>query len=193
MSVSSIKSQLLRELQHALTPCPSLQDMIAPPPAYTCQPVNSQKMAIQVEDERAEDDLDATRSPITIKISCPITIVGDQNLIAIDPAYMASTMASCVIRSIKDCSMAHAGIPMIDEEGQPRSIHAHVDAGIIVHGTKNTIGENAVLFGLRATRDLKRNAGQMELDDEQPKIEGNTVKEIEIDEGKKKQKVVQSS
>jgi hypothetical protein len=66
-----------------------------------------------------------------------------------------------------------------------------VDAGITVRGTKNTIGKKAVLFGLRATRDMKRKREQTEGDDE-PKADGEGREggeEGEMDEEQKKQKV----
>jgi hypothetical protein len=58
--------------------------------------------------------MEAIHSLINIKISSPITVIGDANLIAIDPAEMASRIALDIVRGIKHCSMAHAGIPMID-------------------------------------------------------------------------------
>lgn len=79
---------------------------------------------------------------------------------------------------------------MIDEEGRPRPIDVQVDAGIIVRGTKNTIGKNEVLLGIRATRDSKRKREQTEEgNDEQPNAEGIARQEREIDEGSKKQRV----
>jgi hypothetical protein len=123
-------------------------------------------MAALIEEDRQESDIDTTYSPINIKISSPITVIGDGNLIAIDPVDVASSIAHCIVRSIKYCSMARAGIPMIDEEGRPRPIDVQVDAKIKVHGTKNTVGKKAVLFGLRATQDLKRKRERMEGDDE---------------------------
>jgi hypothetical protein len=189
MSIPSLKSQLLQELQCSLTPSPRSQPLAAPPPAYTYQPNNLQAAA-HIVDDHVEPDMDATHSPINVKISSPITIIGDANLIAIDLADIASSMANCIIRSIKDCSMAHAGIPMIDEEGRPRPIDVQVDTGIIVRGNKNTIGENEVLLGIRATRDSKRKREQTEEgNDEQPNAEGNAGQEREIDEGPKKQRV----
>ena len=123
-------------------------------------------MAALIEEDRPECDMDAIHSPITIKISSPITVIGDENLIAIDSAEMASSIAHCIVCSIKDCSMARAGIPMIDEEGRPRPIDVQVDAKIKVQGAKNTVGKKAVLFGLRAARGLKRKREQMEGDHE---------------------------
>ena len=132
--------------------------------------------------------MDATHSPINIKISSPITVIGDANLIAMDPVDMASSIAHSIVRSIKDCSMGGAGIPMIDEEGRPRSIDVQVSAGTIVYGTKNTIGKKAVLFGLRATRDLKQKREQKDGDDE-PKVEGQGGEDKEGDGEQKKQRV----
>ncbi len=163
--------------------------MAAPPPAYTYQPINPQ-VAAQIENDDAEPDMDATHSPINIRISSPITVIGDENLIAIEPAEMASRMANAIIRSIRDCSMACAGIPMIDEEGRPRPIDVQVDAGITVRGNRNTTGGGAVLLGLRATRNLKRPMQQTDDDHEQSEIEGDDGEESEMDEGRKKQRVV---
>jgi hypothetical protein len=189
MSIPSLKSQLLQELQCSLTPSPRSQPLTVPPPAYTYQSNNLQAAA-HIVDDLVEPDMDATHSPINIKISSPITIIGDANLIAIDPAEIASGMANCIIRSVKDCSMARAGIPMIDEEGRPRPIDVQVDAGIIVRGTKNTIGKKEVLFSIRATRGSKRKREQMgDGNDEQPNAEGHAGQEREIDEGPKKQRV----
>jgi hypothetical protein len=183
MSIPSIKNQLLQEIQRTLTPGPRTQSILAPP-AYTYHPTNSQMAAI-IEEDSPESDFDATHSPITIKISSPITVIGDGNLIAIDPVEMASSIAHCIVRSIKDCSMARAGIPMIDEEGRPRPIDVQVDAKIKVRGAKNTVGKKAVLFGLRATRDLKRKREQTDGDDE-PKAHGE---DREMDREEEKQKV----
>jgi hypothetical protein len=161
--------------------------MAAPPPAYTYHPINPQAAA-QMEEDRAESDMDATHSPIKIKISSPITIIGDANLITIDSAKIASSMANCILRSIKDCSIARVGIPMIDEEGRPRPIDVQVDAGIIVRGTKNTIGKKAVLFGLRPTRDLKRKREQTEVNDES-QVEEEDREDRETDGEEKKQRI----
>jgi hypothetical protein len=187
MSIPSIKNQLLQEIQRTLTPGPRTQSILAPPPAYTYHPTNSQMAAI-IEEDSPESDLDATHSPITIKISSPITVLGDGNLIAIDSVEMASSIAHCIVRSIKDCSMARAGIPMIDEEGRPRPIDVQVDAKIKVRGAKNTVGKKAVLFGLRATRDLKRKREQTDGDDE-PKAQREDREDREMDMEEKKQKV----
>src|SRR5580700_8623333 len=140
MPIPSIKNQLLHEIQHTLTPSSRTQPVLAPPPAYTCHSPNPE-MAAQIEENRPESDIDATYSPINIKISSPITVVGDGNLIATDPVEMASSIAHCIVRSIQDCSVACAGIPMIDEEGRPRPIDVQVDAKIKVRGAKNTVGK----------------------------------------------------
>jgi hypothetical protein len=123
-------------------------------------------MAALIEEDRQESGMDATHSPINIKISSSITVVGDGNLIAIDPAEVASNIAHCIVLSIKDSSVARAGIPMIDDEGRPRPIDVQVDAKIKLRGAKNTVGKKAVLLGLQAARDLKRKRERNEGDDE---------------------------
>jgi len=145
-------------------------------------------MAALIEEDRPESEMDATHSPINIKISSPITVIGDGNLVAIDPVEMASSIAHCIVRSIKDCSMARAGIPMIDEEGRPRPIDVQVDTKIKVQGAKNTVGKKAVLFGLRATRDLKRKREQTEGADE-PQADGQDREDRKMDVEEKKQRV----
>jgi hypothetical protein len=144
-------------------------------------------MAALIEEDYQESDTDATQYPINIKISSPITVTGDGNLVAIDPVEMASSIALCIVRGIKDCSMARAGIPMIDEDGRPRPIDVQVDAKIEIQGAENTVGKKAVLFGLRGTQDLKRKRERTEGDDEQ-RVEGQEGGDIDVNGEREKKR-----
>jgi hypothetical protein len=88
---------------------------------------------------------DEEGSPIYLKISTPLVVKGDNNLIAVDPSAQASKLAMAIVQSLKQLSHGADGIPMIDENGRPRPLKVDVKAEITVEGSKNVVGEQAVL------------------------------------------------
>lgn len=110
-------------------------------------------------------EYDGDLSPIIIHISSPLTVIGNGNLVAIDTDKAAINIASTIARSLKEASVSSTGIPMIDEEGRPRPIEVRVDVDVKIDGTKNTIGEQAVLSALQASFNaLKRKRDEVEKD-----------------------------
>jgi hypothetical protein len=81
---------------------------------------------------------------ITISITAPLHIKGSNNLLAVNLTSHATAIAHSVIQALKEASMSRAGIPMIDEDGRPRTLDVKVDAGIRVEGERNVVGEKAV-------------------------------------------------
>jgi hypothetical protein len=128
-------------------------NMPSPPPGYVQHPLAAQ-MLPGIDDV---PEYDGDLSPIIIHISSPLTVIGNGNLVAIDTDKAAINIANTIARSLKAASVSSTGIPMIDEEGRPRPIEVRVDVGVKIDGTKNTIGEQAVLSALQASFNaLKR-------------------------------------
>lgn len=121
-----------------------------PPPAYAHGPTLDCSVT-NLED----DDDDEHLSSIHLKISNPIVVTGDNNLVAIDP-LSASKIAMAVIQALKQMSMEASGVPMIDEEGRPRPIKVDVAAELKIEGNRNVFGERAVLAAV-----VSRGAGFM--------------------------------
>lgn len=104
----------------------------------------------------AQEDSGEEATPILIKIITPLIITGDNNLIAVDPSVQAAKIAMAVVSAMKQMSAGSAGVPMIDENGRPRQVTVEIQAEIKVEGSKNIIGEKAVL----STVSGKREEGQ---------------------------------
>ncbi|KAG0649557.1 hypothetical protein D0Z07_3818 [Hyphodiscus hymeniophilus] len=114
---------------------------VTPPPAYVHDPT----FQASVFDFEEFDDDDERLSSIHLRINTPLTVKGDHNLIAVDAALSASKIAGAVVSALKQMSMDEHGIPMIDENGRPRSIKVEVRAETAIDGSKNVVGEKAVL------------------------------------------------
>lgn len=181
MAIPSAKTLLHQALQRSGSPEATAQNMPPPPPDYTYYPPIFQAPA-QIGEDHPDSDMETTHSSITISISAPVTIIGHANLVAIDPVEMGINIAQSIFRSIKECSVSGAGMPMIDEEGRPRPIEVRMDSGIKVQGTKNIIGEKAVLFVLQTALNLKREREGRE--DNENELAGNSSElgetEVEI-------------
>ena len=138
-------------IQKLLTTTPS--HTITPPPAYVHDPTLNCTVA-DFEDDDDDDDNDDVEqlSSIHLKISNPIIVNGDNNLVAIDP-FFASKIAMTVVQALKQMSMGESGVPMIDEDGKPRPIKVDVAAELKIKGSRNVVGERAVLE-LVASREV---------------------------------------
>ncbi|CZR60917.1 uncharacterized protein PAC_10813 [Phialocephala subalpina] len=104
-----------------------------------------------VEDSDDEDpdnrDVDEQEelSPIALRIACPIVVVGNNNVVAIDAAKIATQIAKVMVKTLQDLAAGCSGVPMIDQDGRPRPVECRVDCKVKVNGNKNTVGEKAVL------------------------------------------------
>ncbi|CZT48184.1 uncharacterized protein RSE6_08848 [Rhynchosporium secalis] len=98
------------------------------------------------DDSSDSDDDEEGLSSIRIKIFTPINVRGDGNLIAMDTAITATKIAQGVTDALFSMTYGDAqGIPMIDEDGRPRPIRVVVSAPLTVLGSKNLMGERAVM------------------------------------------------
>ena len=134
-------------------------NMPSQPPVYVQHSLGVQMLPGLNDVPEHDEDL----SPIIIHISSPLTVIGNGNLVAVDTDKAAINIAKTIARSLKEASVSSTGIPMIDEEGRPRPIEVHVDVGVKIDGTKNTVGERAVLSALQASFNaLKRKRDEAE-------------------------------
>lgn len=130
------------------------------PPAYTRiesifnRPISPSEAA---SDMTFENEEEPAQSTIQLTIRTPVNLRGDNNLLAIDASLTASKIAVSVVTALKQVSMGGGGVPMIDEEGRPRPINVLVEAGTIVEGKGNVVGERAVLLAT----GLKRKVDEM--------------------------------
>ncbi|CZS90653.1 uncharacterized protein RCO7_06804 [Rhynchosporium graminicola] len=117
--------------------------MAAPPARLPSQPA---ARAANDDDSSDSDDDEEGLSSIRIKIFTPINVRGDGNLIAMDTAITATKIAQGVTDALFSMTYGDAqGIPMIDEDGRPRPIRVVVSAPLTVLGSKNLMGERAVM------------------------------------------------
>jgi hypothetical protein len=130
---------------------------VTPPPAYVHDP----NFSASVFDFEASDDEDDERLPsIHLRINTPLTVKGDHNLIAVDASLSASKIAMAVVGALKQMSMSRNGIPMIDENGRPRTIKVEVMAETRVEGSKNVVGEKAVIAATVASGGFKKKGSE---------------------------------
>lgn len=108
-------------------------------------------------------------SPIVIDINTPLQIRGDGNLIAIEPSVTSDRVAMGVIQALRQMTL-ESGFSMVDEQGRARPITVKVTAGTIVEGSKNLVGERAVMqriapelstMAVRETGLMKLDLGQI--------------------------------
>ncbi|KAI9050932.1 hypothetical protein LZ554_005043 [Drepanopeziza brunnea f. sp. 'monogermtubi'] len=98
------------------------------------------------DDDDSEDDIsdEEPTSLITLEINTPLHIRGEGNLIAIEPSVTANRIAMGMVQALQQMRLEH-GFSMTDEEGRPRPITIKVTAGTVVEGSKNLVGERAVM------------------------------------------------
>ncbi|CAG8977332.1 hypothetical protein HYALB_00009204 [Hymenoscyphus albidus] len=84
-------------------------------------------------------------SSIKLTINTPLVVKGDGNLVHVDVAANASKVAMAVVSAFRQISSSAGGVPMIDQDGQPRPIDITVSAGVQVSGGNNVVGEKAIL------------------------------------------------
>jgi len=96
------------------------------------------------DDESDSDDEDSTA--IRLNIFTPINVRGDGNLIAMDTSATATTIAQGIVDALRCMTYGDdKGVPMIDEDGRPRPIKVNVKAPLTILGSKNLMGERAVM------------------------------------------------
>ena len=147
---------------------PIQHQTITPRPAYDA--ANMSQFPLQTgvvthyqdsadDSDGVEEDEEA-RCPIHIEVHTPLHVYGDNNKLAIDPSMSANKIAMAVVSALKQMAGGDSCIPMVDGEGQPRAIKVTIVAGTRVQGSRNTIGEKAVL-SLVADVDAKHKAVEM--------------------------------
>jgi hypothetical protein len=115
------------------------------------QPTNGSHDTIPAPD----DDEDSFKGVMIIKT--PLNITGNCNLVAIDSSASSVHITSTIAEAACDISTYDDGIPMIDARGCLRALTIFVDAPMNIHGTKNIIGEKAVMKMVE--NDIEKNAG----------------------------------
>ncbi|KAH8808214.1 hypothetical protein F5884DRAFT_360353 [Xylogone sp. PMI_703] len=109
--------------------------------------------AAAAEGYSSYEDADETTPPsISINITSSLSITGSNNVIGMDTGRTAATIARALVDAIKTTSMSAMGIPMIDEEGKPRTINVVVDAGMKVDGNDNIVGEDVAKMRMEILR-----------------------------------------
>lgn len=108
-----------------------------------------------------QDDSDGSNalSPLNLRINTSINITKGNNLICLteSPASHANAIAEAVSQAIQKNSSGNCGIPMIDGNGNPRPVKIEVDAGMVVDGIGNVIGNEKIIDEvLRQRADLRR-------------------------------------
>lgn len=85
-------------------------------------------------------------SSISLRINTSVVVSSNSNVVVLadTPADHANAIAHAVVKALESSS-GQCGIPMIDEEGRPRPVHIHVDAGLTVGGAGNVVGNRAVV------------------------------------------------
>lgn len=179
------------------TPPPAYQDHFERAPNVASQPqVNMnhpqahlfapQQHSPTVDPYASYEEAETETMPsISISITSSLSVNGSNNVIGLDTARNAATIGRALVDAIKNTSMSAMGIPMIDEEGKPRTINVTVDAGMRVEGRDNIIGEEIAMMRLdilqkQANRGKKRCAnGQCKKAHEETPEERQAQKEEE--------------
>jgi hypothetical protein len=158
---------------------------ITPPPAYT---MNIHAPAMPVTRADFEDDGDENEgddlqnlSAIRLFIDTPLTVVGDNNMIALDASVSASKIALAVVQALKQMTMEGIGVPMIDEDGRPRPIKVNVVAETTVTGSKNVVGERAVLSTLFVGSGARKEKMVVKVDKDTKKRDRAGSEPLEMD------------
>ncbi|KAG5949964.1 hypothetical protein E4U53_005606 [Claviceps sorghi] len=151
----------------------------APPPAYSphgrpdmsSSPgppavlVDRSSLASLVTTQQALEAVDASspddyprQSSISLRINTSVRVSSNNNHVCLSetPAAHANAIARAVVRAIHESSSGQCGIPMIDEDGRPRPVRIHVDAGLEVHGEGNVVGGDDLVGELLRRRTRTR-------------------------------------
>lgn len=115
-------------------------------------------------DDISDSEGDGDRSAITVRISTAVRVTGDHNIMCleVDPAETARFVAQAVTKVLRGGGAdERGGIPMIDEEGQPRPLKIEIEAGTEVHGMGNVLGGEEVVM-----RALGKRRRELDADDE---------------------------
>ncbi|KJZ78435.1 hypothetical protein HIM_02473 [Hirsutella minnesotensis 3608] len=156
---------------------------LSPPPAYTpprpidmrvftarqlAQPrtahprpilVNRTPVTSVLADENGSESEEGL-STISLRVNTSVTVASDNNIICLadTPTKNATAIAHAMVKALQESSSGQCGLPMIDEEGRPRPIRVHVDAGVTVRGAGNIIGSETIVQELvrqRRSRDTE--------------------------------------
>jgi len=93
-----------------------------------------------LEVESIVDEEEDGPASIQITVNSPITIQGDNNVVFVDPANTGTKMSLTMVNALKSISMSSCGIPMIDEQGRPRTVNIKLDAPLKIEGSGNSVG-----------------------------------------------------
>ncbi len=192
MSSQPVKKLILNIIPPCSTANSTTPSPLPPPPVYTYLPSGAQmeyRAGPLIHDCGHHNDEESPFSTILFNIISPISIIGDNNIVTIDPMQNAANIANTILRSLKEASTCNAGVAMIDEEGRPRPIEVRVDAGIKVEGGKNIVGEKAVVMGLQA--DPMKRKRDLRDGNEEAKKGSNKHEVVETGGDAKRQKVQQ--
>jgi hypothetical protein len=96
-----------------------------------------------------QDDGESTNafSSLHLRINTSINISKNNNLVCLteSPATHANAIAEAVSEAMQKHSSGNCGIPMIDGDGNPRPIKVEVDAGMVIDGMGNVVGNEKVI------------------------------------------------
>ncbi|UPK98207.1 hypothetical protein LCI18_009142 [Fusarium solani-melongenae] len=116
-----------------------------------------------------QDEVPEEGSPICLRINTAVNISESNNIVCLaeTPAEQANAIAKSVVQSLNEGSSGRCGIPMVDESGVPRPIKIEVDAGIIVEGSGNVVGNREAVGELLQRRTEAALRRPRELDEEE--------------------------
>lgn len=118
----------------------------------------------------SDDDSSTAISPLSLRINTSINISKSNNLVCLadSPANHANAIAEAVVQAIQKNSSGSCGIPMIDGDGNPRHVKIEVDAGMVVDGMGNVVGNEKIIDEVLQQRaklrrqDLWRRQGELD-------------------------------
>ena len=119
----------------------------------------SRPLITTVLPDETDDDSYSAMSPLNLRINTSVNISSSNNLVCLadSPANHANAIAEAVVQAIQRNSSGSCGIPMIDGDGNPRHVKIEVDAGIVVDGLGNVVGNEKVIDEvLRQRAELRR-------------------------------------
>lgn len=107
------------------------------------------------QDDGDEEDAEPL-SPISLRINTSVNVTKSDNLVCLPstPAANANAIAKAVVHAIQQSSSGQCGIPMIDEDGRPRPVNIEVDAGIVVDGDGNIVGDEKMVHKVLIQRGI---------------------------------------
>ncbi|PHH80076.1 hypothetical protein CDD80_2918 [Ophiocordyceps camponoti-rufipedis] len=152
---------------------------LSPPPAYVLKPKMEVRTLAPAEVELSErqpqpfnagvplttlldssDDSDCeSLSAINLSINTSVVVSSNNNTVYLkDPATNANEIAMAVVNALRDGSCGKSGIPMIDEDGRPRPLRIHVQAGLTVEGAGNIVGSDVAAVAASRRRGWESDA-----------------------------------